>query len=49
MLQVSIQTDALPFSPTPLATPFQMAPQAVADEVVEIAERFARVTSDQLS
>src|SRR6266498_3828742 len=43
VFQVSIQTDAVPFSPAPLATPFQMAPQAVADEVVEIAERFARV------
>src|SRR6266498_1920092 len=43
VFQVSIQTDALPFSPTPLATPFQMAPQSVADEVVQVAERFAWV------
>jgi hypothetical protein len=39
VFQMSIQTEALPFSPTPLAMPFQMAPQAVADEVVEVAER----------
>src|SRR6267378_2784739 len=48
MFQVSIQTDAVPFSPTPLATPFQMAPQSVADEVVEVAERFARVAQGKI-
>ena len=48
VFQVSIQTDALPLAPTPLAAPLQMAPQTVADEVVEAAERLARVAQREI-
>jgi len=48
VFQMSIQTEALPFAPAPLATPFQMAPQAVADEMIEVAERCARVAQAKI-
>src|SRR5258708_10590735 len=48
VFQVSIQTDTVPSSPTPLATPLQMAPQSVADEMIQTAERLARLTQGKI-
>src|SRR6266705_608941 len=48
VFQMSIQTDALSFAPAPLTAPFQMAPQAAADEMIEVAECFARVAQREI-
>src|SRR5688572_28974060 len=48
VFQMSIQTDARPFAPTSLATPLQMASQSVANEMIEVAECFARVAQREI-